>query len=166
MLNGARLAVLAVAAMLAGCAALGFHGLEAGRSSESDVRRALGEPARTYADADGSRQLAFTTGPAGTQTFMAFIAPDGRLTRLDQVLSNDQFRRIDPGTTTRAQLERLIGPPWRTVDFPNLRQVAWDYVFMDEWSYVVDFSVMLDERGIVAGTVYARRESGRDGGFK
>jgi hypothetical protein len=152
--------------MLAGCSALGFLGLEAGRSSESDVRRALGEPARTYADADGSRQLAFTTGPAGTQTYMAFIAPDGRLARFEQVLSNDQFRRIDPGTTTREQLERLIGPPWRTVDFPNLRQVAWDYVFNDEWGYTVDFSVMLDERGIVATTVYARRESGRDGGFK
>jgi hypothetical protein len=166
MLNGARLALLVAAAMLAGCAALGFHGLEAGRSSESDVRRALGEPARTYADADGSRQLAFTTGPAGTQTFMAFIAPDGRLTRLDQVLSNDQFRRIERGTTTGAQLERLIGPPWRVMDFPNKKQVAWDYVFRDEWGYTVDYSVMLDERGIVAETAYVRRESGRDGGFK
>ena len=73
---------------------------------------------------------------------------------------------MDRPAYTRAQLERLIGPPWRTVDFPNLRQVAWDYVFQDSWGYIVDFSVMLDERGVVAATVYARRESGRDGGFK
>lgn len=159
--------ILALAAVIAsGCTALGFYGLETGRSTEGDVRRAMGEPAKAYADADGSRQLAYTTGPAGTQTHMAFMAPDGRLVRFEQVLSSDQIQRIVRGTTTRAQLERLIGPPWRTVDFPNLRQVAWDYVIQDSWGYIVDFSVMIDERGVVAGTVHARRESGRDGGFK
>jgi outer membrane protein assembly factor BamE (lipoprotein component of BamABCDE complex) len=163
MMIGARLAVLAAAAILAGCA---VGRLEPGRSTEADVRAALGEPARVYPVPDGTRMLAFPQGPAGTQTYMAHVTADGRLTRFEQVLSNDQFRRIERGTTTGAQLERLIGPPWRVMDFPNKKQVAWDYVFQDEWGYVVDFSVMLDERGIVAETAYARRESGRDGGYK
>lgn len=159
-----RIALLAgAAALLAACASPGFGRLEAARSSEVDVRRALGEPARVYADADGSRQLAYPQGPMGTQTYMAFLGPDGRLRRLEQVLSEEHFRRIDAGTTSAAQLERLIGPPWRTIAFPNKRQVAWDYVFKDTWGYLVDFSVMLDDRGIVAETAYVRREKGDDG---
>ena len=157
-------AALVVTVILAGCAAVAITRLEAGKSSEADVRAALGTPARSYADPDGSRQLVFPTGPEGTQTYMAFLAPDGRLARLEQVLNEEHFRRIEVGTTDRAQLERLIGPPWRTIDFPNKRQVAWDYVFQDTWQYTVDFSVMLDERGIVQERVSVRRDRGRDSG--
>ena len=159
--------LVAVASLAAGCTAIGVARLEPGRSSEADVRGALGEPAKVYTDPGGARQLAFPLGPQGTQTYMAFLGPEGRLVRLEQVLTEEQFRRIAAGTTSAAELERLIGPPWRTVDFPRKRQVAWDYVFEDTWGYTVDYSVMLDERGIVAGTVYARRERGNDnGGYK
>jgi outer membrane protein assembly factor BamE (lipoprotein component of BamABCDE complex) len=156
-----RFAVLCAAATLFGCSAISVSRLEPGKSSEADVRAAFGTPPKVYENPDGSRQLAFPTGPAGTQTHMAFLAPDGRLMRLEQVLTEEQFRRIENGRTSRDQLERLIGPPWRTIDFPNKRQVAWDYVFEDSWSYIVDFSVMLDERGLVAERASVRRERGR-----
>ena len=142
--------------LAAGCAASAFYGVEPGRSSEADVRRALGEPAAVYAAADGSRFLAYPRGPAGPQTYMAVVAPGGRLASLAQVLSEDSFRRIERGRTTREELERLIGPPWRTIDFPNKEQVAWDYRFQDAWGYLAEFSVMLDRRGIVADTVTVR----------
>lgn len=164
MINGARCAVLALAAMLMGCAGFAITRLEPGKSTEADVRQALGEPVKIYTNPDGTRQLVYPRGPAGPETYMANLAPDGRLVRLQQVLSEEQFRRIEVGSTDRAQLERLIGPPWRVVDFPNLRQVAWDYVFQDAWGYTVDYSVMLDERGIVANKVSVRREPGRSGG--
>ncbi len=60
------------------------------------------------------------------------------------------------------QVLRLIGPPWRTMDFPNKRQVAWDYRVRDTWGYLVDYSVMIDERGLVAETVAARVDDGHD----
>ena len=164
MIISARLAVLAAAAMLAGCAVLAFARLESGKSSEAEVRQALGEPAKVYTEPDGTRQFVYPRGPGGTQTYMAYIAPDGRLARLEQVLAEDYFRRIEVGVTDGAQLERLIGPPWRKIDFPNKRQVAWDYVFVDGWGYTVDFSVMVDERGIVAEKVSVRRDLGRSGG--
>ncbi|MBK6982393.1 MAG: hypothetical protein IPH30_13455 [Betaproteobacteria bacterium] len=141
--------------MLAGCAALS---LEPGVSPEGKVREVLGEPAMAFVGSDGSRQLVFPHGPAGTETTMAYIAPDGRLARLEQALTEDRFRRISAGKTSRSEVERLIGPPWRTIDFPNKRQVAWDYRFRDAWGYLAEFSVMLDERGIVAETVTQRLE--------
>jgi outer membrane protein assembly factor BamE (lipoprotein component of BamABCDE complex) len=83
---------------------------------------------------------------------------------VEQVLTEEQFRRIARGASTRADVERLIGPPWRVMDFPNKRQVAWDYVFQDSWGYTVDFSVMFDERGLVAELASVRRDFG-DGGM-
>jgi hypothetical protein len=161
---GARIAAVTGAAVLvAGCGIMGLARLEPGKSTEADVRQALGEPARVYPRPDGSRQLAFPRGPAGTQTYMAFVAPDGRLVRVDQVLAPEHLGRIAPGSMTSEQLELLIGPPWRIMAFPNLRRMAWDYVIEDTWGYTVDLSVMVDERGIVAGTVYARRERGDSG---
>jgi hypothetical protein len=161
---GARIAAIAGAAVLvAGCGIMGLARLEPGKSTEADVRQALGEPARVYPRPDGSRQLAFPRGPAATQTYMAFVAPDGRLVRVEQVLSAEHLQRIAQGSMTSEQLELLIGPPWRIMAFPNLRQMAWDYVIEDTWGYTVDLSVMVDERGIVAGTVYARRERGDSG---
>lgn len=155
---------VAYSLLATGCAAVALYGLEPGRSSEGDVRRALGEPAKSFAAADGSRTLVFPTGPYGTQTNMARLAPDGRLLRVEQVLSEDYFSRIANGQTTSQEVERLIGPPWRTIDFPNLRQVAWDYRFLDAWGYTTDLSVMIDERGIVAGIVKVRVNEGRNGG--
>lgn len=139
---------------LAGCATIG---LKPGQSTEADVRRAFGEPARTYPQPDGSRQLVFPTGPAGTQTYMARVSAAGTLVALDQALVEERFRLLTPGTTTAEEVERLIGPPWRKIDFPNKGQVAWDYVYRDTWDYIVDLSVMVDRRGIVAETVHARR---------
>lgn len=108
------------------------------------------------AAADGSRSLYWPRGPQGTQTYLARLAPDGRLASLDQVLSEESFGRIVPGRTTERDVERLIGPPWRTIEFPNKGQVAWDYRFRDAWGYLAEFSVMVDERGVVAETVSVR----------
>jgi outer membrane protein assembly factor BamE (lipoprotein component of BamABCDE complex) len=158
-------ATLALAAvLLGGCAAVGMARLEPGKSTEADVRQVLGQPQRSFPNADGSRQLAFTSGPAGTQTHMAYLAADGRLQRIEQVLTEETIARISPGSTTAAQLERLIGPPWRTIDFPNKRAVAWDYVLQDTGGYLVDLSVMVGRDDVVTERVYVRRQMG-DSGF-
>lgn len=160
----ARSAAIALAAaLLGGCAAVGMARLEPGKSTEADVRQALGEPRRSFPNADGSRQLAFTSGPAGTQTHMVYVAADGRLQRIEQVLTEETIARISPGSTTAAQLERLIGPPWRTVDFPNKRAVAWDYVLQDSGGYLVDFAVMVGRDDVVTEKVYVRRHRGDSG---
>ena len=159
-----RKALLSLAlAALAGCSTVSVLRLEPGKSTEADVRRAFGEPALAFPAADGTRQLVFAGGPHGAPPYRAYISANGSLDRLEQVSVESQSRRIVPGTTTAAEVERLIGPPWRKIDFPNKRAVAWDYVYQDTWDYTVDLAVMVDERGIVAETVHARRSRG-DGG--
>ena len=122
--------VLAVALLgLAGCATPGSGGLTPGTSTLADVEARLGRPAKTWKNADGSQQLAFPTGPEGTQTFMVFIAPDGKLQRIVGVLNEQFFGLIQPGMT-QEQVLRLLGPaggpatPYRRSD-----TFAWTWLY-------------------------------------
>ena len=134
--------------------------LQPGVADEAQVRTALGSPALVLPDPGGGKHLAYPSGPAGTTTAMARLGPDGKLVALEQVLDEDHFAKIRRGETTEAELLRLIGPPWRRIDFPNLGQMAWDYRFRDTWGYLTDLSVMVDRRGVVASTVTVRIDPG------
>lgn len=158
----ARVVVAAAfAAFLGACAAPAFV---PGSSTEAAVRAGLGEPAAVYPLTGGAKRLAFPTGPMGTQTFMADIGADGKLVRLEQVLTEAHFLQVRKGEDGRDAVLRLLGPPWRSVDFPNKRQVAWDYRFRDTWGYLADFSVIFDDKGIAVETVTVRQEIGRQFG--
>lgn len=154
-------ACLAFALVLAACAPFGM--VRPG-ATEADMRRSMGAPAVEYEAGGGLRQLVFPTGPLGTQTFMVYVR-NGIVERSEQVLTDDTFYRVQSGVTTREELRRMIGPPYRVVRFDNLRQDAWDYRFRDTWGYLADFSAMIDERGVVAGKVITRFEQSRDSGF-
>lgn len=132
-------------------------------ASEAQVRAVMGAPAIEFSSPDGSRQLAYPTGPFGQQTYMAYLTPEGRLDRVEQVLDDVRFQSIQPGMT-RDELLRYIGPPFQTGRFPNLRQTAWDYRFRDTWGYEAILSVMLDDNGIVVGRVIQRIDRDRDRG--
>lgn len=130
-------------------------------SPESQARSALGTPAAEYDNADGTHQLVYPRGPLGTETYMVFLR-GGAVQRVEQVLTDDNFYRIQAGVTTGEEVRRMIGPPYRVVRFDNLKQNAWDYRFRDSWGYLAIFSVMVDDRGVVATKVIARIEASRD----
>src|SRR5687768_11218045 len=98
--------LLAAAFLAASCAQMN---LRPGQS-EAEVRAAMGAPALELPAPDGTRHLAYPTGPLGEQTFMAQIGPDGRLVQLRQVLEDDRINVITPGMTAE-EILRLIGPP-------------------------------------------------------
>ena len=147
---------LLAAALLAACATPAS--LPAG-STEAELRSRMGNPSIELPNPDGSRQLVYPTGPYGTSTFMAYVGPDGRLSRVDQVLDDVRFQQIRPGMT-REELLRHIGTPYQTGRFANLGQTAWDYRFRDSWGYDAILSVMLDDNGIVVGRSTQRIERG------
>jgi hypothetical protein len=127
-----------------------------------EVQRILGAPAFEFGTPEGGRKLAYPMGPLGTETYMVHLDRDGRVARVEQVLNDTQFLGIQPGVTTGQEVRYLIGPPYRVTRFDNLRQDAWDYRFRDSWGYQADFSVMVDDRGVVASKVIVRLELGRD----
>jgi len=69
----------------------------------------MGEPATRRKDADGRQQFAHPRGPPGTQMFMVFIAADGRLERIKNVLDLAHFARIEPGKSDKEAVLRTLG---------------------------------------------------------
>lgn len=128
--------------------------------SEAEVVQALGRPALELREPDGSRHLAYPSGPFGLHTYMARIAPDGRLRTVEQVLDDSRFDAIRPGMTSD-ELLRHIGPPAERMRFDNLRQTSWDYRFRDTWGYIAILSVMVDDAGRVASRITQRLERER-----
>jgi outer membrane protein assembly factor BamE (lipoprotein component of BamABCDE complex) len=155
-----RIVSCALAALVTACAAYSGAGLKPGVTTEGEVVAAMGRPAATFPNRDGSRRLAYPKGPLGTQTYMADIAPDGRLQAISQVLNDQVFSRIQPGLT-RDDVLRLIGPPGSTMRFPISGNDAWDYRFVDTWGYTAVFSVTFNRDNIVVSKISQRIERDR-----
>jgi outer membrane protein assembly factor BamE (lipoprotein component of BamABCDE complex) len=151
--------IFGLTASLSGCAGYGVSSLEPGKTTETEVRRIMGDPALRIAASDGSTQLAYPTGPMGTKTFMAHVAADGRLTRIEQVLDEEHFARIATGRSTQEDVRRIIGPPFNVGRFPRQNYVAWDYRFKDAWGYRAELTVLFDPNGVVAEKFVERIET-------
>ncbi len=67
-------------------------------------------------------------------------------------LNDDTFRAIQRGMPASEVLARL-GAPYQKMRFENTRTTAWDYHYRDTWGYDADFSVIMDDAGLVASTI-------------
>lgn len=140
-----RLISLLMLTTLSACASYSGSGLKPGVARLDNVVQVMGTPAMRWQNADGSQQLAYPRGPQGTQTFMAHIAPDGVLQRIDPVLDHSHFKRIQPGDS-EAQVLRSIGPPqpgW-TVLYKARNELAWEWRYCDATSQLARFNVLFD----------------------
>ena len=70
-------------------------------------------------------------------------------------LNDDAFRAIQRGTPSSEVLARL-GAPYQKERFERTRTTAWDYHYRDTWGYDADFSVIMNDAGVVASTVSVR----------
>ena len=153
----ARGVLAALAVLIAGCA--GFTArLTPGVSTLPEVVAAMGEPAMVWQDADGRQQLAYPKGPSGTETFMAFIAPDGRLERLEGVLDTPHFARIESGKSDQAAVLRLLGPSnaSETAYFDRRNELVWEWRICDDSGFEAFFGVNFDATTGIARSTYKR----------
>jgi hypothetical protein len=140
---------------LSACAGYGGSNLKPGESVLADVIESMGTPAMRWKDPDGREQLAYPRGPAGTQTFMVFMAPDGRLERIEKVLDTEHFAKIQGGESDMASVLRLLGPVWprNEIYFKARDELVWSWLFCDSWNQESYFDVLFDATtGIVRTT--------------
>ena len=152
------LAVSVGALVLSACAGYSGYGLKPGVATLPEVIATMGKPTLSWKDPDGSEQLAYPRGPAGPQTFMVFMAPDGRLQRIEQVLNMEHFARIQPGSDKESVL-RLIGPsePQWTQYFKARDELVWEWQFCDSWNQLARFDVLFDGSTGIVRTAYQRQ---------
>jgi hypothetical protein len=157
----ARCALVAAALALAACASYSGHNLQPGISTADEVIGTMGQPAMAWRDADGREQLAYPRGPFGWQTFMAYIGPDGRLQTIVQVLTLQQFARIEYGRSTDQDVLRLIGPPSEPeAYFAARNELAWEWLYCDSWNQQAFFDVLFDATTRVVRSTMSRPATG------
>lgn len=108
----------------------GLNKLGKGVSSEADVRMVMGQPDTVWEEDDGSRTLEYPKGPEGARTWMFSIDRFGKLQDYRQVLTKENFARIQPGMG-RDDVRRLLGRPGGMVQFKRKNEEVWDWRFLD-----------------------------------
>lgn len=146
----------ALALLLAGCAAN-----IRSDATPGDVTAALGSPKDVYKLKDGSTSWEYPTSPLGLTTTLVRFDAKGGLLYVSQVLTDENFHRIQNGMTEES-IRAMIGPPWRKVAFERQQQTAWDYLYRDNWGYRVEFSVLFNPAGEVVGKTSRRLDDSRN----
>ncbi|HEY8358248.1 MAG TPA: hypothetical protein VIL30_12385 [Ramlibacter sp.] len=143
-----RLFALAFAAVLLGGCAHPWNTLDVapGATREQVVARA-GQPTRVVALPDGGQRLQYSGQPLGQYAFMVDLDAGGRVVRARQVLTAAEFARIQPGTWTRADIEREFGPPARVDGVSSWNGPVLTYRWREQGDMF--YWVYLDPQGVV-----------------
>ncbi len=153
----ARSFVCACALILAACAGVSGSDLRPGRSTQAEVIASMGEPAMRWRESDGREQLAYPRGPSGTQTYMVFLRSDGVLDRIDRVLKEEHFARIESGKSDKAAVLRILGPSvQRETYFKARDELVWEWRICDNWNQQAFFGVLFDATSGIVRSTYQR----------
>lgn len=144
-LTGLVIAALGAAA-LTGCAtAIPGASIKPG-VSVAQVEQSVGKPDMTWRNSQGKViQAAYSDQPAGFVTFMVYFDDRGLVTRVEQVMNNKNFAKIQKGMDGN-QVHRILGPE-RSIDhFKALNQIDWNYGYCSDNEGREVFSVSFDDR--------------------
>lgn len=133
---------------LPACDEYGFSRLKPGESSMETVRQVMGPPARKWRNADGSQTWEYPRTPEGTVNYMLDIGRDGKLAAIRQVLTDENFGRVQSGMT-REEIRRLLGQPAREQHFPLKNEYIWHWKIRGDSGFDVYFNVSFDANGKV-----------------
>ena len=93
--------------LMAGCDRVATGELQAGQSTVADMKLKMGDPASVYREGD-KEVWEYPLGPEGVRTYMMTVNAQGMLEKIDQVLVDANFKRIQPGMTI-TEVRRILG---------------------------------------------------------
>lgn len=131
-----RIRILGLAGLLGGLLALSacdpqaIKELEEGVSTEADVVARFGQPERVWPGPSGTRVFEYNRQPEGMRNYMISIGPDGRMSALRQVLTPDNFRRVQAGMGVE-EVRQLLGKPAKQVPYALKNEVVWTWKFLE-----------------------------------
>lgn len=137
------LAGVLAAALLAACDQQRIAKLEEGVATEADVRREFGEPEKIWDAPEGGRTFEYNRNPQGHQNYMITIGADGKMSALRQVLTPQNFAKVQPGMMME-DVRKMLGKPARITPYDLKREVAYDWRWMDPPTTSMVFTVYFD----------------------
>ena len=156
--------VFLLTSLVAGCASFDGRGLTPGQSSAAEVERVMGAPAEKRQAAGGETWYFYPRQPYGMKTFVARLAPDGRLQAVEQRLTDQNVAKIVPGTTRAGEVRDLLGPPWTATRFARLDRDIWTWHMRRYGDPGIpgELGVQMSPDGVVR-EVYFLQAGGRNG---
>ena len=146
--------------LLGGCANPGS--VVPNESTVMNLRDRLGPPTDIRFDAAGNEYWEYARGPKGTETFLFQLGRDGRVVAATQLLTQERMAQVVRGSSTKADVRRLLGRPANQMFFRN--GTVW------EWRAMINvtpgfYAVRFDDNGI-AQEVMVLPDSRTDGNDK
>ncbi|RYF32610.1 MAG: outer membrane protein assembly factor BamE, partial [Comamonadaceae bacterium] len=133
---------LAALLMLAACDNQAISQLEEGVSTETDVRARFGEPENVW-DVPNGRVLEFNRQPQGQKNYMITIGADGKMSALRQVLTPENFARVQPGMAME-DLRKLLGKPAKVTPYRLKNETEWDWRWVQPPNSPMVFTAVLN----------------------
>ena len=128
---------------LAGCDQQAIKELEEGVATEADVRARFGEPEKIWDAPDGGRTFEYNRQPAGHRNYMITIGTDGKMSALRQVLTPQNFAKVQPGMMME-EVRKMLGKPARITPFERQGEVAYDWRYLESPNTHLVFTVFFD----------------------
>src|SRR5690606_9706075 len=113
-------------------------------------RSLLGTPEAVHEGEGGSRILEYPRGPAGVETWMVEIGPDGRYRGMRNVLVEDCFARVARGDTIE-EVRRRLGRPLASAAFPARRERVLSWKYRADGGRLEHFNAHFDDSGRLTG---------------
>ncbi|MES2531242.1 MAG: outer membrane protein assembly factor BamE [Pseudomonadota bacterium] len=144
--------LLAGLAILAGCDKQAISELEEGVSTEADVRARFGQPENIW-DSPSGRVFEYNRQPQGQKNYMITIGPDGKMAALRQVLTPQNFAKVQPGMPMEA-LRKLLGKPAKVTPYALRHETEWEWRWIDPPNAPMVFTAVLndDQRVVRSGS--------------
>ena len=121
---------LFLTAFLSACDVQRIAELEEGVATEGDVRMKFGEPEKIWDGANGAKILEYNRQPAGARNYMITIGTDGKMSALRQVLTPENFARIQPGMGME-EVRKTLGKPMKITPFELKNTWHYDWRYLD-----------------------------------
>jgi hypothetical protein len=135
--------------LVSGCAGSPFASYEfAPGTPRQQVIERMGPPHRVVPIAGGER-LQYSMQPVGHFAWMVDVDAAGKVIRSRQVLTENDFHRIEIGKWTRADVEREFGRPAWIDGVASWRGPIMTYRWRDLQRSDMFYWVYLDERNVV-----------------
>jgi outer membrane protein assembly factor BamE (lipoprotein component of BamABCDE complex) len=143
-------AVLSVALSLSACST--FSRTPPAGTPLADVTAKLGKPDAIYPDPAGGQVLEYRGQPMGQFQHMARIGADGRLVSYEQVLTSDNFAKVQPARWTRDDVLRNFGRPAEVSRDRANNDEVWSYRYKQDGIWNSFMNIYFNVRGEVRRT--------------
>lgn len=133
----------------------------------AEARAALGSPTGELKLPDGGARLQYSGQPFNQSVWNADFDPQGRLTRVEQMMTDEAFLRVQAGKDTQVDVLRDFGPPADVFRYRLQNETAFMYRYFTHGGFKAAMFIYFDPAGVVKRTEtgldpWAIRNGGRN----